>query len=250
MKKYITAFAMTQSMFCSIPFPFSEWDEDARPYMLVFLPAVGLEIGVLWFLCHKILTGIPLPQPMYALIMSILPFLLTGFIHLDGFMDVTDAVMSCRDIEKRRAILKDSHVGSFAVVWCVILFMTVFASFLSAENTASALPLIFIPVISRIGSALAVTNLASMSTSQYSKVKSPRSHNIVLIIFMVLSFALTYIFSGRYVACLAVQAVVYGYTLRKNYKSLEGMNGDISGFCITASEAAAVAAWAVLQVTI
>ena len=45
-------------------------------------------------------------------------------------MDVTDAVKSWRDLEKRRAILKDSHVGSFAVIGLCLLMLSQFAFFL------------------------------------------------------------------------------------------------------------------------
>ena len=136
MKKYITAFAMTQSMFCSIPFPMHSWDENSRPYMLLFLPVVGLEIGAIWMLLNYLLTEWNIPQLIYALVMCVVPFVATGFIHLDGFMDVTDAISSCRNLEKRREILKDSHVGSFAVVWCVILFLAAFACFGSAKQVS------------------------------------------------------------------------------------------------------------------
>ena len=47
MKTYLHAFAMCQSMFCSIPAP-QVWDEKAKDKMLLFLPLVGLEIGLLW----------------------------------------------------------------------------------------------------------------------------------------------------------------------------------------------------------
>ena len=247
MKKYITAFAMTQSMFCSIPFPMHSWDENSRPYMLLFLPVVGLEIGAIWMLLNYLLMEWNVPQLIYALVMCVVPFITTGFIHLDGFMDVTDAISSCRNLEKRREILKDSHVGSFAVVWCVILFLAMFAFFASAPQPAKSITLLFVPFISRIGSALAVTNLKSMSTSQYAQSHTtPKWHNVLLVIYAAAACAVTYIFAQQYVVCLAVQLLVYAVMLRKCYKSLEGMNGDISGYCITVSEAAAVAVWALL----
>lgn len=246
MKKYITAFAMTQSMFCRIPFPMHNWDENSRPYMLLFLPLVGLEIGALWLLCHLTLVHLNIPQLIYALVMTVLPFVLTGFIHLDGFMDVTDAVCSCRDLEKRRAILKDSHVGSFAVVWCVILFIAAFVFFASAKGEGAPV-LLFIPVISRIGSAMAVTNLKSMSTSQYANSHStPKWHSTLMVVIAVVCLVTAFFTSGRYALCLVGQLAVYIYSLGRCYRSLQGMNGDISGFCITASEVCAVGIWALL----
>jgi len=121
MKRYLTAFGMTQSMFCAIPSPFRRWDEKARSCMLLFLPVIGLEIGVLWVALEWIFRSLQVPALVLGLVLSVFPYLVTGFIHLDGFMDVTDAICSWQDLERRREILKDSHVGSFAVVWCVIV---------------------------------------------------------------------------------------------------------------------------------
>ena len=109
MKTYLHAFAMCQSMFCTLPCPGNVWDEKARGNMLLFLPLVGLEIGLIWaglaWLCRY------LPAAVSAWVLCAYPYLVTGFIHLDGFMDVTDAVRSWRDLPRRREILKDSHVA-------------------------------------------------------------------------------------------------------------------------------------------
>ena len=100
------------------------------------------------------------------------PWILTGSIHLDGFMDVTDAVRSCRDLDRRREILKDSHVGSFAVIGCILLALFQFAFCTAAPNWADAKMLILIPVVSRCASAAAVAVLPKMSPSQYVQKKA------------------------------------------------------------------------------
>ena len=117
MKQIITAFSMCQTMFCRIPFPLKKWEESARPYLLLFLPLVGLEVGLIWFAAGFLLRLLAIPSPIFGFCMALIPFLLTGGIHLDGFMDVADAIGSWRELEKRRAILKDSHVGAMAVIW-------------------------------------------------------------------------------------------------------------------------------------
>jgi len=247
MKKYLTAFAMAQSMFCAIPCPFRAWDEKARPYMLLFLPAVGLEIGLLWVLMDIVLRGIGVPNPVYGLLMCALPYLVTGFIHLDGFMDVTDAVCSWRDLERRREILKDSHVGSFAVVWCIFLLMAGFACFSSVPAEANRWCLLLIPVISRCGSALAVLSLKPMSTSQYAqKQETPRGIAAAVALLTIVCVAGAVLFLGKYGFVLLGGIFGYGIALYKSYKSLQGMNGDISGFCLTVSELCAVAVFALL----
>ena len=127
MKTYFHAFAMCQSMFCAIPFPGNIWDEKARDKMLLFLPLVGLEMGAIWAVLAWLCNFLQLPVLVKGLILAVFPYLVAGFIHLDGYMDVTDAVKSCRSLERRREILKDSHVGAFAVIGCVLLMLSAFA---------------------------------------------------------------------------------------------------------------------------
>ena len=114
MKTWLHAMAMCQSMFCAIPCPWNIWDEDAKDRMLLFLPMVGLEIGLIWALLAWAIQLLTLPGWINGVVLCAYPFLVTGYMHLDGFMDVTDAVKSWRDLVRRREILKDSHVGSFA----------------------------------------------------------------------------------------------------------------------------------------
>ena len=175
MKEYLHGFIMCQSMFCAIPCPVQLWDENARDRMLPMLPIVGLEIGALWALLGWITGQLGLPALVRGLILGVYPYLATGFLHLDGFMDVTDAVKSCRDLAKRREILKDSHVGSFAVIGLCLLVIAQVALFASVPAGRSSRILLFIPAVSRCGSALAVTGLPAMSTSQYADQKKPTS---------------------------------------------------------------------------
>ena len=247
MRKYITAFLMTQSMFCSLPFPCKAWDEECRPYMLLFLPVVGLEIGALWLLIDFVLKYLQVHPMVYGLVMCAIPYLTTGFMHLDGFMDVVEAVCSWRDLEKRRAILKDSHVGSFAVVWCVFLILAGFAMFSAVPADADMRILLFVPVVSRCCSALAIMKLKTMNSSQYVNAANyPKWHQMLLVIMILLCLGLGVVFNGKNSISLLLGLLGYCTALRKSYHSLQGMNGDISGFCICISELCAVAALALL----
>ena len=94
MKKLFRAFLMCLSMFSVIPIPGSVWDEAARPLMTLFLPVVGLVIGGIWTLLAYLTRLMELPKLVAAAILCAYPFLVTGGIHLDGYLDVTDAVKS------------------------------------------------------------------------------------------------------------------------------------------------------------
>jgi adenosylcobinamide-GDP ribazoletransferase len=187
-----------------------------------------------------------LPTMITALILAAYPYIVTGFLHLDGYMDVTDAVKSWRDLERRREILKDSHVGSFAVIGIVLLMIAQFAFFASAPADADFLILIFVPAISRCCSALAVTCLKPMSTSQYANQKKPKSHMAALTVMLCIFLGAGFLLCGKYGFVLVGCLTGYALALRRGYKSLEGMNGDISGYALTIGELCAVAVYALL----
>ena len=246
MKTLLYAYAMCQSMFCAIPCPWKIWDEKAKGKMLLFLPIVGLEIGAIWAGLAWICSLLQLPALVMGLILCAYPYLVTGFIHLDGYMDVTDAVKSWRDLERRREILKDSCVGSFAVVGIVLLIVAQFAFFASVPADANLLILIFIPAVSRCCSALAVTGLRPMSTSQYADQKKPKSHMVVLSVMLVIFLAAGFLLCRKYGFVLIGGLIGYGVALCRGYKSLDGMNGDISGYALTIGELCAVAVYALI----
>lgn len=165
MRDWVYGFFMAWGMFLAIPCPKKIWSETARRKMLACLPFVGIVVGAVWALCAW-LAGY-LPRALGAALGAAAPWLVTGFLHLDGFMDVCDGILSRRDLETRRRILKDSHCGAFAVICMVLLAMAQWSAFLSMEDVP-LLPLALIPVASRAAAAVAVLTLRPMSTSQYS----------------------------------------------------------------------------------
>ena len=246
MKTCFYAFVMCQSMFCAIPFPGNLWDEKARDKMLLFLPIVGLEMGALWAALAWLCGVLNLPQLVRGLVLAVYPFLAAGFIHLDGYMDVTDAVKSYRSLERRREILKDSHVGAFAVIGIALLLLAQFAFAASIPENADWRILLFVPAVSRCGSSLAVTVLKPMHTSQYAATRKPKSHVVFLTAMTAVFLAAGFLLCGTYGFVLLGGLAGYGLALRKAYKSLEGMNGDISGYALTISELCAVAVLALI----
>ncbi len=241
MKRTLYAFAMCQSMFCAIPSPFHQWDEGARGRMLVMLPFLGLEIGLIWVGLAWLCRYLALPALIVGLILAAYPFLVTGSIHLDGFMDVTDAIKSCRNLERRREILKDPHVGSFAVLGCVLLMLAQFSLLASLPEKAELWIFLLIPALSRCCSALAVICLPPMSTSQYVNRERSTASIVVLCVLLCAILAGGFLLCGIYGFALVGGLVGYLLALQKGYRSLKGMNGDISGYALTLSELASIA---------
>ena len=152
MRDWIYGFFMAWGMFLAIPCPKKLWSETARRKMLVCLPLVGLLVGGIWAGAWLLLRGAP--GPVRAAVCAAVPWLVTGFMHLDGYMDVCDAVLSRRDLPTRRRILKDSHCGAFAVICLVLLALGQWSLFLSAESIVWQ-ALLLIPAAARACAGLA-----------------------------------------------------------------------------------------------
>ncbi len=235
MKQFFNAFIMCQSMFCAIPCPLKICDESARDKQILFLPLIGAEFGVLWLAIAKLCLFLNIPHFLTAFILAVYPFVISGYIHLDGFMDVTDGVKSCRNLEKRREILKDSHVGAFAVIGCILIVTGQFAAFASMDfNGITAL--VFIPIVSRLGSALALNTLKKMDQSQYKDFSQNRKHISVLTAMLIVTAVCSYIFCKKYVFAILGAVLGYLFALHKGYKNLDGVNGDVAGYALTVSE--------------
>lgn len=104
------------SLYSRIPVPIFEWQEADMKYNLVFLPWVGAVIGALVAGAVLGMRALGLALVPQLLLASVLPLLVTGGFHVDGFMDTQDALNSYRPREEKLRILKDPHIGAFAVI--------------------------------------------------------------------------------------------------------------------------------------
>lgn len=239
------AFFMALGMFTAIPCPYRPWDERARDWMLVMLPVVGAVIGLLW-LGLGALSDRLLPMGNNALIVA-LPWLLTGFIHLDGYMDTCDAMLSWRPLEKRLEILKDSHTGAYAVVGLGLLMLFSYDAVLKMGMPRDLRPLAFVPIVSRCGSAFAVLTLKPIGHSQYAGMKGNAAQRVAVAVMWLAAVALCALWLGRVVVALLVETAVYAVAMTWVYRALKGVSGDLAGFALTLSECAALMALSAMR---
>lgn len=231
MSNWIYGFFMAWGMFLTVPCPKKIWNESAREQMLVCLPLTGLIVGAVW--AGLSLLSPHLPAPLAALLLAAAPWLTTGFLHLDGFMDVCDAILSCRDLAGRQAILKDSHCGAFAVICLVLLVLCQWAAFLSCPSPAWP-ALLLTPAAVRACAGLAVLILRPMSTSQYRAVKA-HPWAVAALAGILAALLLSSLLGFRTLAP-AGACCVYWLTARGAFRQLDGMSGDISGFALVLGE--------------
>lgn len=154
LKGLVIAFAS----YTRIPMPQVDWSEENRRWSMCFFPLIGVVVGGLIWLWLALCDGLPIGPFLRGAIGAVLPLLVTGGIHMDGFMDVTDAMSSWQTKEKRLEILKDSHVGAFAVIACGA-YLLLMAGLLSECTAAQGLGLTAAFVLSRSMSAYAMVAL-------------------------------------------------------------------------------------------
>ena len=121
-----------------------------------FFPLVGLVLGICYALAAWLLLYALGIRSLTVALLLILPLLLTGGLHADGFMDTADGVFSGRERARKLEIMKDSRVGAFGVVSFVMLMFVQFA-LLSDMAPLLLVPALFVmPIIGRLAMVLAV----------------------------------------------------------------------------------------------
>lgn len=262
--KYIQAFFMSLGMFTTIPCPYRPWNEKARQLMLVFLPLVGLIVGLIWYGIYLLAEWIDIPLPLGTAVLMLFPYLITGLIHLDGFLDTSDAILSRSSLEEKLRILKDPHTGAFAVISAAVLFIVCFASMLSVMEQVNLkqalgiaegdpmLALILIPVITRCCSAIAVLAGKPLAHSQYREepgtkkpVAAVTAVSLMGLAAILLSLAIgTGIFgfakSPAIAIVLAGAAAGYLIAILGAVRHLKGVSGDLAGYALTIGEGCAL----------
>lgn len=118
-------------------------------------PAVGLVLGV-------ILAGLDwalrwlLPGGVATALLLVAWVILTGALHLDGFVDCCDALLAPVPPERRLEILRDVHLGAFGIVGAVLLLLTKYAALGALPDAVRLGALLLVPTLGRWGMTGAV----------------------------------------------------------------------------------------------
>ena len=202
---------------------------------------IGLVIWGWFALCERIGIGSFLRGAAAALI----PLLISGGIHMDGFMDTTDALASWQPKEKRLEILKDSHTGAFAVMGCA--GMLLLSAALCAETDPAKAPLLIcVFVLSRALSAWTLVTLKGARPQgmlgDFSRAAQKRAVTVSGSIYTVLCLAVWAILGGWIAAICAAAAVLCVLAYRRMaYRQFGGVTGDLAGWFLQVTELALTA---------
>ena len=228
------------STYSRIPVPQVEWSEENRKYSMCFFPLIGAVIGLLlwgWlWLCDALSIGPVLKGAAGVL----LPIFVTGGIHMDGFMDTSDALASWQPKERRLEILKDSHVGAFAVLGCAG-YLLLHAALLSEASAASGALHCCVFVLSRALSAWAMATFRSARPQgmldAFAQAAHRRMVTVSCVVYAVLCAVVWSVFGGWLtLVCLLAAALCVIYYRHMANKQFGGVTGDLAGWFLQVTE--------------
>lgn len=248
MKKIVKGFIVCFSLYSIIPMPKIKWDENSIKYSFCFIPAIGFVTSLFSILWYNISKHLEINVLLYSSIASIIDVLISGAIHLDGFIDTSDAIFSCEEKEKKIEILKDPHVGAFGIVCAIIYFLVSLGVFSEIYSKSVNIYMIILPyTLSRLLGAYSIIAIKPAKNSGLAYTfYSMNNKNAVKIIFIFYALASTIIlffaFKSIIPFTILVSLIIY-FLIFKIYtiRNFGGFTGDLAGFSISTFELISIA---------
>ena len=238
----INSFFIALSMYSRIPVPRVDWKKENMRYAMCFFPMIGVVIGAVMYLAGWLLDKTSVGGLFRGVVFTVIPIIITGGIHMDGFMDTMDALGSWGDREKKLEILKDSHAGAFAILrmgsyrmWIVAVWSELPAEVLRVCGVSF--------VLSRALSGFSVVTFPAARNSGLLKMFQDGAQKKVVRITMCLYVAAAVIMMAVMNARAMTGAVTgvmiaFLYYIVVSRKQFGGVTGDLAGFFLETAELA------------
>jgi len=143
------SFLLALKFLTIIPLP---WRREASPQQLggsvAYFPAVGVIIGLILAGLNWLLTWV-LPAEVVNVLLVVLLVVLTGALHLDGFVDTCDGIAGHKSPEERLRVMRDSRAGGFGIIGVCCLILVKFLALNSLPEGIKMASLILMPTLSR-----------------------------------------------------------------------------------------------------
>lgn len=219
---------------------------------VIYFPLAGALIGICLAAAAWLL-GIIVPAWPSAVLLLALWTALSGGLHMDGWMDTADGVLSHRSRERMLEIMKDSRVGAMGVLAAVLLLLfkaSLLAELLVNDKTEIIFSLLIIcPVWSRAWMAIAIAGWPNARAGEgigalFNGVKGVQAaasmllaSAITFIFLMIEGIALNEAFVLLFIALAVTISCGCSLAVWLNRK-LGGLTGDTYGAMNEAIEAA------------
>lgn len=229
------------SIYSKIPVLQFDWEEKDMKYMLCFFPWIGIVIGVLVFGWFAVADKLGIGSLGRTLLGAVIPLLVTGGFHVDGFMDTMDTFHSYQPKEKKLEILKDPHIGAFSVIMLAVYGLLFLGALSELQDTELIAIVCAGFVVSRVLSGLGVVSISSAkkdgllftfaNNAHKNRVKTSLYVQGILTVLFMLWQSLV---AGGIVTVTALG--MFLYYERKCKKELGGITGDTAGYFVCICE--------------
>ena len=236
-KSLILAFAN----YTRIPMPTTTVNDGDNAYMLLFFPWVGALIGAVEYGWLTLCDLRQISAICRVCVAAALPLLVTGGFHMDGFLDTSDALHSWRPLEEKRRILKDPHIGAFAVISAISLIL-LYSGLLSEISTGFQRLLFAVSFIwSRLASSLlAMYEKPMEENGSLAIIVRQQNKTIVTAGLLLIAALLTVAALCQDPWSAAGQiAVLAGFSIyyhKKMNRTFAGTSGDTAGWFVCMAE--------------
>ena len=207
----------------------TDWRDEDFSRSVPYFPLVGLVIGSLLAAVNYGLFYIETPLFLRVTLLLLAEIIITGGLMYDGFMDTADGVFSARSRERMLEIMKDSHVGSNAVLAIIILLLLKIAAYLELSGETLTWVLLTMSVATRTFMVVFIVNFP------YAR-KEGRGHMFTKYAKPFYTYIAFAVCAGIIAACglqyLAVAGICFTVTLiiaQYLKTQLGGLTGDTYG---------------------
>lgn len=237
MKNILTGFMLTWQFFTVIPIKKAfTMNEKSVTWMFGWLAVIGAILGGFVALFSELLALTDFNLLLQAILLLVFSIFLTGGLHLDGFVDMSDAFFSYADKEKRLAILDDPRIGAFGAISVICLLLVKVGILYEVLLHRETLFTYFILVmfLSRLAVQL-FFNSASPSKEQglgaYFKKQVHAKTLWGLILFYAIGLVVYSLFATTWIPIVMLVVMLLGTFLFKLWtlKHFGGMSGDLMG---------------------
>ncbi|MGN0156707.1 MAG: adenosylcobinamide-GDP ribazoletransferase [Lachnospiraceae bacterium] len=242
MKKIWNSFLMAFSMYSISPKTQMERNRENTSWILIFIPWIGAVIG---FVINRWAIGYPYLcsyAVLPAVVGAVIPSILSGGSHLDGFFRTVDALCSHQTRERKLQILEDSHGGYFAIIVCVCYFMLAIGIW-SEMPIDGLFILAFGFVISRALYGFSILTLKHAKESKCTFYIPEGVAKYVQVLIQIVYIVICAFFMLRLnahvaTACLIGAGLSFLYYWVISYKHFGGITEDSAGFFVQVCEVA------------
>lgn len=211
--------------------PIRDGDFEGAADHAYLLPALGALIAVICSL-FAVLSFYLFPPLVTGTIVLLVTLLITGFNNIDGLADLADGMMVHGDMERKRSAMKDTRLGTSALVICIFVIGLSVAAF-SEFALLGLWILIKSILLSEVGSKYAMLLTSYLGTPSHDGLGSiflERVGNFQIVAGSILMILIVS-FAGRIaLAVLLVIPVVLILTIISK-RNFGGVSGDVIGAC-------------------